>query len=59
MTNTSILEYLGARNSFLTTNLKNNHDINGIFKMAALNLHIGKGNCACCSYKDIIIITVF
>ena len=46
MTNTSILEYLGARNSFLTTDLKNNHDINGKFKMAALNSLIGKGNCA-------------
>ena len=44
MTNTSILEYFGMRNSFLTIDLKNNNDINRKFKMAAINLHIGKGN---------------
>ena len=43
-TNTSILKYFGVGNSFLTIDLKNNHDMNRKFKMAPLNLHIGEGN---------------
>ena len=63
MTNTSILEYIGTRNSFLIIDLKNNNDIKIKFKMAALNLHIGKGNSGilykCCSHEVTILITLF
>ena len=63
MTNTSILEYFGMRNSFLTIDLKNNNDINRKFKMAAINLHIGKGKfgilCKYCFHNGTILITLF
>ena len=49
MTNSSILEYFGMRNSFLTIDLKNNNDINRKFKMAAINLHIGRAILAFCA----------
>ena len=63
MTNTSILEYFGMRNSFLTIDLKHNNDINRKFRMADINLHIGKGNfgisCKYCFHEGTIVITLF
>ena len=49
MTNTSILEYFGVRNSFLTINLKIYHAINVISKMAAIILHSGMSNVGICA----------
>ena len=58
-----ILGYLGVRDSFLTTILKNNHDINIKSNMAALNLHTRERSCGIlcksCSYNGIIIIIIF
>ena len=62
MTNISILEYFGMRNSLLTIDIKNNNDINRKSEMAALNLHNREGNCGIlcrsCSCNGMIIIII-
>ena len=56
MTSTSILGYVGVRNSSLTINLKIYHAINVISKMAALNLHNRMSNFGI--YASVVLINV-